>query len=262
MLWVERINRAMEEDRFYLYYQPIVALNEALHDKHYELLIRMKNDKGDLVPPGFFLPAAERYNLSCKIDHWVIQTFFSWLEAYSELLEQDISWGINLSGQSLSDGNLLQFVLEELNHKQIPPNKIYFEITETAAINNLNNATHFIKVLKDHGCNFALDDFGSGLSSFSYLKNLPVDYIKIDGIFVKDMANNNTDFAMVKAINDVSQVMGKKTIAEFVENDEIIVKLKQIGVDYAQGYGIDKPKPLVDFISNELKVECENEMNG
>ena len=247
MLWVERINRALEEDRFYLYYQPIVALNEALHDSHYELLIRMKDDKGDLVLPDFFLPAAEKYNLSSKIDHWVIQTFLSWLEAYSELLEQEINWGINLSGHSLSDENLLQFVIEELNHKQIPASKIYFEITETAAIGNLNNATHFIDTLKDHGCQFALDDFGSGLSSFSYLKNLHVDFLKIDGVFVKDIANNTTDFAIVKAINDVAQTMGKKTIAEFVENNEIIEKLKSIGVDYAQGYGISKPMPLSEW---------------
>jgi diguanylate cyclase (GGDEF)-like protein/PAS domain S-box-containing protein len=247
MLWVERINRALEEDRFYLYYQPIVALKEALHDTHYELLIRMKDDNGDLVPPGAFLPAAERYNLSSKIDRWVIQTFLSWFEAYSELLEQNNSWGINLSGHSLSDENLLQFVIEELNHKQIPANKIYFEITETAAIGNLNNATQFIDTLKKHGCRFALDDFGSGLSSFSYLRNLHVDFLKIDGMFVKEMVNNSTDFAMVKAINDVGQVMGKKTIAEFVENNEIVQKLKEIGVDYAQGYGICKPKPLTEY---------------
>jgi diguanylate cyclase (GGDEF)-like protein/PAS domain S-box-containing protein len=247
MLWVERINRALEEDRFYLYYQPIVALNEEAQDEHYELLIRMKDDAGDMVLPGAFLPAAERYNLSSKIDRWVIQIILTWLDAYSECLERECSWGINLSGQSLADADLLQFVIEEFDRKQIPPQKIYFEITETAAIANLENATRFVNSLKSHGCKFALDDFGSGLSSFSYLKNLPVDFLKIDGMFVKDIANDNIDFVMVKAINDVSHAMGKKTIAEFVENNEIIGKLNEIGVDYAQGYGICKPKPLSEF---------------
>lgn len=248
MLWVERINRALEEDRFYLYFQPIVALNDEIQDQHFELLIRLKDDAGDLVPPGAFLPAAERYNLSAKIDRWVIQIILTWLEAYPEYLEHDYNWGINLSGQSLTDSDLLQFIIEEFDRKQIPPQKIYFEITETAAIANLENATRFIKALESHGCRFALDDFGSGLSSFSYLKNLPVDFLKIDGMFVKEIAVNDTDFAMVKAINDIGHSMGKKTIAEFVENDEIIRKLKEIGVDYGQGYGICKPKPLTEFM--------------
>ena len=254
MLWVERINRALEEDRFYLYFQPIVSLNDELRDEHYELLIRMKDDAGDLVPPGAFLPAAERYNISNKIDRWVIQIILTWLEAYSEYLEYDYTWGINLSGQSLGDADLLQFVVEEFNRKKIPPHKVYFEITETAAIANLENATRFVNTLKKHGCRFALDDFGSGLSSFSYLKNLPVDFLKIDGVFVKEIATNNTDFAMVKAINDVSHSMGKRTIAEFVENNDIVLKLKEIGVDYAQGYGICKPQPLVEFTKrNDLR---------
>ena len=247
MLWVERINRALEEDRFYLFYQPIVALNDEIQDEHYELLIRLKDDTGDLIPPGAFLPAAERYNLSTKIDRWVIQITMTWLEAYPEYLERDCSWGINLSGQSLTDSDLLQFIIEEFDRKRIPPQKIYFEITETAAIANLENATRFISSLGNHGCRFALDDFGSGLSSFSYLKNLPVDFLKIDGMFVREIAVNNIDFAMVKAINDIGHSMGKKTIAEFVENDEIIRKLKEIGVDYGQGYGICKPKPLTEF---------------
>lgn len=247
MLWVERINRALEEDRFYLYHQPIVALKDEIQDAHYELLIRMKDDAGDLIPPGAFLPAAERYNLSSKIDRWVIQIILTWLEAYPEYLERDCNWGINLSGQSLTDSDLLQFIIEEFNRKQIPPQKIYFEITETAAIANLENATRFINALRNHGCRFALDDFGSGLSSFSYLKNLPVDFLKIDGVFVKEIAVNDIDYAMVKAINDIGHSMGKKTIAEFAENDEIIGKLKEIGVDYAQGYGICRPKPLTEF---------------
>jgi EAL domain-containing protein (putative c-di-GMP-specific phosphodiesterase class I) len=156
-------------------------------------------------------------------------------------------WGINLSGQSLADEELLDFVLDQFERKQILPEKICFEITETAAIANLKNATHFIKALKNEGCHFALDDFGSGLSSFAYLKNLPVDFLKIDGLFVKNMANDDIDFAMVKAINDVGQVMGKQTIAEFVEDDAIMKKLEIIGVNYAQGYGISEPKPLMEL---------------
>ncbi|MFQ5660370.1 MAG: EAL domain-containing protein [Gammaproteobacteria bacterium] len=247
MLWVERINRALEEDRFYLYYQPIVAINDNIQHEHYELLIRMMDEEGDLVPPGAFLPAAERYNLSTKIDRWVIQTTFSWLEAYSELLEFRCSWGLNLSGQSLADEGLLEFVIKDLARKKIPAEKIYFEITETAAIANLKNATRFISAMKDHGCRFALDDFGSGLSSFAYLKNLPVDYLKIDGAFVKNIVNDNTDFVMVKAINDIGHALGKTTIAEFAENNDIIMKLKHVGVDYAQGYGICKPHSLTEF---------------
>ncbi len=251
MSWVERINTALEEDRFILYYQPIVAIKNGSLDKHYELLIRMKDEKENIIPPGTFLPAAENYNLSSKIDRWVVQTTLSWLEAYADTLEQGLSWGINLSGQSLGDETLLRFIIEEFHHKQIRPDTVYFEVTETAAIANLDNAIHFINSMQKKGCRFALDDFGSGLSSFAYLKNLPVDLLKIDGVFVKEIAINNIDYAMVKAINDVAQAMGKKTIAEFVENNEIIEKLKTIGVDYAQGYGIDKPKPLADFYSEQ-----------
>ncbi len=247
MQWVQKVNRALEEDRFLLYYQPIVPINKDNKEKHFELLIRMKDDAGKLIPPGFFLPAVERYNLSSKIDRWVIHTTFFWLNAYNEYLEMDYHWGINLSGQSLGDMGLLQFIFEQLELNQIPPQKIYFEITETAAIANLGNATNFIDALREKGCQFALDDFGSGLSSFSYLKNLAVDYLKIDGVFVKDMATDKIDFAMVKAISEVGQAMGMKTIAEFVENAEIIEKLKQVGVDYAQGYGICKPQPLHEF---------------
>jgi diguanylate cyclase (GGDEF)-like protein/PAS domain S-box-containing protein len=247
MQWVEKVNRALEEDRFLLFYQPIVPIDKNNKEKHFELLIRMKDEAGKIVPPGFFLPAVERYRLSSKIDRWVIRTTFSWLDVYREYLEMDYRWGINLSGQSLDDMDLLQFVFDQLESNQIPPEKIYFEITETAAIANLVNATNFIAALRTKGCQFALDDFGSGLSSFSYLKNLAVDYLKIDGIFVKDMATDEIDVAMVKAISNVGQAMGMRTIAEFVENAEILEILGQIGVDYAQGYGICKPQPLHEF---------------
>lgn len=246
MKWIEYINRALEEDRFILYYQPILPLNPDVTEYHFELLIRMKDGSGKLVSPGEFLPAAEKYNISSKIDYWVIQTMFSWLEVYSELFDKDYRWGINLSGQSLSDQNLLQFVIEEMNRRDIRPDRIYFEITETAAIANFNNAVEFVNNLKKYGCRFALDDFGSGLSSFAYLKNISVDFLKIDGMFVKNMNNNDFDYSIVKAVNEVAHVLGIRTIAEFVENNEILDILKAENIDYAQGYAIDKPKPLTE----------------
>ena len=247
MLWVERINRALEEDRFYLYYQPIISLHEDIKERHFELLVRMKDKNEKLVPPDQFLRAAERFNLASKIDRWVIQTTFSWLEAYSELLDEDYCWGINLSGQSMADQALIQFVFEDMKRKQIPPHKIYFEITETTAITHIENAIRFINTLKKYKCKFALDDFGSGLSSFAYLKDLNVDYLKIDGSFVKNMLEDEVNLVITTAMNNVAHALGKKTIAEFVESDAIKAKLKEIGVDFAQGYGICKPRPLSEF---------------
>lgn len=247
MHWVERINRALEEDRLCLYAQPICPIGGAAQERHFELLIRMLGENGDIIPPGAFLPAAERYNLSRKIDRWVIETAFSWLQSDETLLGKGYLWGINLSGQSLADEGLIEFVIDQFERKGIPPEKIYFEVTETAAIANMKNANQFIKALQEKGSRFALDDFGSGLSSFAYLKNMPVDYLKIDGAFVKNLEHDIFDYAMVKAINDVGQTMGKQTIAEFVENDAILEKLKEIGVDYAQGYGIGKPQPLMEI---------------
>lgn len=247
MQWVERIYQALDEDRFCLYAQTIAPLDNSA-DIHYEFLIRMIDEKGELIPPGAFLPAAERYNLISRIDHWVIEKIFSLLEKNPEFLEKINFCSINLSGQSLTDSNILDFITMQLDLSGIDGSKICFEITETAAISNLNNATRFISVLKHLGCQFALDDFGSGLSSFAYLKNLPVDYLKIDGMFVKDIVDDPIDHAMVKSINEIGHVMGMKTIAEFVENDVIKGMLKEIGVNYAQGYGIGKPQPLDDLL--------------
>ena len=247
MLWVERIEYAMRENRMCLYYQPIVGIRPDIREQHYEILIRMADENGTMISPSTFLPAAERYNLSSRIDRWVISSTLEWLEKYSTRVEEDFCWGINLSGQSLADENLLGFVIRELDKYNIPPRHIYFEITETAAIANLKNAVRFITAMRGHGVRFALDDFGSGLSSFAYLKNLPVDFLKIDGIFVRGIVHNDTDYAMVKAINDVGKAMGKQTIAEFVEDFAIIEKLREIGVDFAQGYGICRPMPLAEF---------------
>lgn len=242
MHWVARIAKAFEEERFVLYYQPIVPLASGDQDaEHIEILIRLLDESNQMVPPGFFIPAAERYNLMRSIDRWVVTHTFNWLVANPE---RDIICAINLSGQSIGDDQFLHFLFNQFKGTGVSPNKICFEITETAAISNIGKANDFICELKAIGCRFSLDDFGSGLSSFSYLKNLPVDYLKIDGIFVKDMERAPIDCAMVEAINSIGHVMGIKTIAEYVENDAIFEKIKAIGVDYAQGYGIAKPAPL------------------
>lgn len=245
MQWVARINHALPEDRFLLYRQDIISINENCNEGgHYELLLRLEED-GQIFPPGAFLPAAERYNLSSKIDRWVVAKALHYLAEDTSRVAGLYQCAINLSGQTLNDDDFLGFVIAKLKETGVPPEKICFEITETAAIVNLTNASNIIKNLKEIGCLFSLDDFGSGLSSFAYLKNLPVDFLKIDGMFVKDIVSDPIDFAMVKSINDIGHVMGKKTIAEFVENAEILEKLRSIGVDYAQGYGIAKPIPLV-----------------
>lgn len=246
MLWVSRINQALEENRFQLYRQKIAPVFEQNKGEHYEILLRMIDESGNIVGPGAFIPAAERYKLSDKLDRWVVNTTLSWLHNHTDKLEQLDMCSINLSGQSFADENLLAFIKRQFDKYSVPPEKICFEVTETAAIANLDTAKVIIDSLKELGCRIALDDFGSGLSSFAYLKNLPVDYLKIDGAFVKEIAQDPTDYAMVKSINDVGQVMGKQTIAEFVEDDEILNHLREIGVNYAQGYGIGKPEALTE----------------
>ncbi|MFC1610474.1 EAL domain-containing protein [Myxococcota bacterium] len=248
--WVTRIHRALEEGHFSLYIQPIspVASREA-QGAHYELLLRMTDERGHIVLPGDFLPSAERYELATKIDGWVVHAMFEWLARHPDHLEQLHLCEINLSGHSLGNEEFLRAVIREFDETNIPATKICFEVTETAAIANLTRAMDFIQTLKARGCRFALDDFGSGLSSFAYLKNLPVDFLKIDGLFVKNIAANPTDLALVRSINEIGHTMGKLTIAEFVENAAIFEKLKlpEIGVDYAQGYHIGRPRPLSEL---------------
>jgi len=249
MRWVARINRALEEDRFELCYQPIVRSDGGRDDgTHYELLLRMVSEDGTTVAPGSFLPAAERYNLAPRLDRWVIATAFDWLAAHPRHLERLFVCSINLSGHSLGDETFRDFVLERFAGSCVRTEQICFEITETAAISNLAGATRFIRTLKRKGCRFALDDFGSGLSSFAYLKTLPVDYLKIDGVFVKDVERDPIDLALVRSINEIGQVMGKQTIAEFVENDAVLAHVREAGVDYVQGYGIGAPRPLARLL--------------
>jgi diguanylate cyclase (GGDEF)-like protein/PAS domain S-box-containing protein len=270
MQWVARINQALEEDRFCLSVQPIRALSEfnpesasSTPESHthgyYELLLRMRDAGGRLVPPGAFLPAAERYSLSVRLDRWVVEKIFSWLDEHPEQLDRLSMCSINLSGHSIADEEFLPFVISKLDGTNVPAEKLCFEITETAAITNLVRATRFITALKGWGCCFALDDFGSGLSSFAYLKQLDVDFLKIDGVFVKDIVADPINLAMVKSINDIGQVMGKRTIAEFVENDGILDKLREVGVDYVQGYRVGKPAPLDCLLTLEPIEEAHSD---
>jgi len=229
--------------------------------EHFELLIRMIGEDGEIILPGAFLPSAERYNLICQLDKWVISNAMSLLKSHPEFLNRIDFISINLSGQSITDERFLEFVLNEIHDLKGNATKICFEITETAAITNLFLAGKFISELRKLGCRFALDDFGSGLSSFGYLKNLAVDYLKIDGVFVKDIVFDPIDRAMVKSINEIGQVMGMETIAEFVETEEIKIMLKEIGVDYAQGYGIHKPQPFTTVLMIENNTGNFNSSN-
>ena len=244
MGWVNRIREAIDNDQFELYSQQIINIEDPHAAQNCcELLIRLiEGDK--VILPGAFLPAAERFDLATRIDKWVVTNAIDWL-VLEQSNSQSLSYcSINLSGHSLSDDDFLSFVLQTLSSNDIDCQAICFEVTETAAVANLASATYFIEQVKAMGCSFSLDDFGSGVSSFTYLKNLPVDYVKIDGSFVKDIADDPIDRAMVRSINEIAHLMGKKTIAEFVENDQILALLREIGVDYAQGFGIGKPAKL------------------
>ncbi len=245
MRWVNRIRLALEEDRFCLDGQPIVNLHGPRPaGAFFELLLRMETADGRRFAPGEFLGAAERYDLATLLDRWVLVAACDWLRGAPRRLDQVGRCSINLSGQSLADRDFLRFVLCQLEEKQIPPEKICFEITETAAIADLSRATRFIQALRSLGCRFALDDFGTGFSSFAYLKSLPVDYLKIDGIFVVGVLEKRFDRAVVRSIVELSRLVGMKTIAECVENHQVLRKLEQLGVDYAQGYAVGRPRPL------------------
>jgi diguanylate cyclase (GGDEF)-like protein/PAS domain S-box-containing protein len=247
MEWVSRIQTALDQDRFCLYAQDIVPVAQgAFTGKHVELLVRMLDEEGKMIAPLAFIPAAERYNLMPAIDRWVVRTGFRRLAQMRELGQ----WGpkdlcaINLSAASLGEESSFDFIVKQFEEYAIPYSNVCFELTETAAISIIAKAAQFMHELRKLGCRFALDDFGAGMSSFAYLKHLPVDLLKIDGTFVKDMANDPIDAAMVEAINGIGHVMGKHTIAEFVENAAVLAELQRIGVDFAQGYGIAKPVPF------------------
>lgn len=244
MQWVSEIQKALEENRFVLYQQTILPSDPSNREnQHFEILVRMKDSQNNIIPPGAFLPAAEHYGLMGDLDRWVIRSTFKWLTSQiNNNINIDLC-SINLSGQSIGDDNIYQFIMEQQTEFQIDPKMICFEVTENAAVMHLNKAVSFIQQLRGHGFLFALDDFGTGMSSFEYLKNLPVDFLKIDGSFVKDIIDDPIDHAMVKSINEIGHIMGLKTIAEYVENKAIQEELISLDVDYLQGYGISKPKP-------------------
>jgi len=249
MKWVSRISRAVEEDRLELFFQPIIGIGDP-KDKlpgHYELLLRMRDEKGELVSPNQFIPAAERYNLMSTLDRWVIREALSKLADRSSDGDARYTLAINLSGTSLSEDRFLEDVIKELTKQKLPRGAICFEITETAAISNLSRVVHFMNSVKKLGCKFSLDDFGTGLSSFTYLKNLPVDYIKIDGHFIRNVAEDPIDESMVKAISEVGHAMGIETIAERVETKQVLEKLGTLGIEYAQGYYIARPASVQEF---------------
>ena len=245
MQWAARINNALEEDRFEIFRQTILPLQGPDTGAHYELLLRMRDEAGKIVAPYDFITAAERYGITPQIDRWVIENAFRWLVSEADEREKLAMCSINLSGQSLGDDKFLPYVIDQFHRSGLDATKICFEITETAAIASFSQANRFIQALKELGCKFALDDFGTGLSSFGYLKHFPVDYLKIDGSFVKEILHDPIDREMVRSINEIGHLTGKQTIAEFAENLEIINMLRSLGVDYAQGYGVSQPQRVL-----------------
>jgi diguanylate cyclase (GGDEF)-like protein/PAS domain S-box-containing protein len=261
--WVGRIQRALEERRFVLYYQPILPVDRSSRRRsHGEILLRMMGEDGQIILPGAFMPAAERYHLISRIDQWVVRESLRWLGEHPLLLEASEFWAINLSGQSLGSPGMLEFIIEQMEVSAVPAEKLCFEVTETSAIANFARAGDFIERLRERGCRFALDDFGTGVSSLAYLKILPVDLIKIDGMFIRDIARDDVDAVSVRSIAEIAHASGKLTVAEFVETEEIDGKLKALGIDFAQGFYHGKPRPLADLASLAERHDTAPELDA
>ncbi|HEY1900703.1 MAG TPA: EAL domain-containing protein [Steroidobacteraceae bacterium] len=241
--WAARLTRAVEENRLELFYQPIVPIADAGPKDFHELTVQLRDDDGRLVPAGEFIPAAERYNVMPAIDRWVILRALERLRDAPTGPAASPVLAVNLSGNSLSDPSFLEFVVEHAGAPDVA-RRLCFEITETAAVTNWSNALYFMKELQQRGCRFALDDFGSGLASFMYLRTLPVDYLKIDGQFVAEVASNPVDRNMVEAICKIARSLGIFTVAECVESEPVLAELKRIGVDFVQGYYLARPQPI------------------
>ena len=255
MQWVARLTSALSAGRFHLYAQPIFSVHdEASANECYELLLRMEDEQGELILPGTFLPAAERFGLARQLDQWVVSAGLEWLSRHPQLLARADFLSINLSGQSLGHEEFARFLIGELQQNRIAASKLCFEITETAVISNLDSARRFLLSLQQLGCRLALDDFGSGLSSFAYLKTPPVNFVKIDSQFIKDIIDDPIDKAMVRPINEIAHVMGIRTIAEFVEHKEILAILREIGVDMAQGSALGRPAPIDDLVNRSIST--------
>lgn len=261
IVWGRRLKTAFEDNLFQLFAQPIHPLEAEEFAKpfwHYEVLIRMHNREGEWVSPGEFLPAAEQHNMMLLIDKWVVAEVVKHIKLVADIKPLPV-FSVNLSGHSLSNTHFLDYVLHVLKKSQVNPHMICFEVTETVAVNDLNLATKFISTLRQLGCSFSLDDFGTGVSTYGYLKSLEVNYLKIDGSFVKDMASDPVSYEMVRSINQVGHVMGLEVIAEYVENDQIVELLREIGVNHGQGYGIAKPEPIENVIKRHLSRPESNE---
>jgi len=257
--WIGRVQQALRDDSFELHCQPVLPISKNRGAPHFEILLRMLDDDGEILAPALFMPAAERYQLMPLVDRWVIRNSLRALGAvWPSILATEAVFCLNLSGQSLTNTGFLAFVADELYQAGLPPENICFEITETAAISNIDEATMFMEALKDVGCRFALDDFGAGLSSFGYLKMLPVDYLKIDGSFVREVTTDKVSRSMVNAICQIGKTMGLQMVAEYVGDDETIYVLKRAGVDFVQGFHIGKPAPLkeiTDLLQDRSKAE-------
>ena len=248
MHWVSKLTRACDEGRFELFYQPIVPIGATANDReHFELLLRLRDESGVLVAPAEFIPAAERYDIMPSVDRWVVRHALEHVVHRIGSGIKPFTVTVNLSGTSLNDERFLDYLIAELSGHELAAGAICFEITETAAIANLGNVVYFMRELKTRGCHFALDDFGSGLSSFMYLKTLPVDYLKIDGQFVENVTRDQVDRSMVEAIGQIGKAMGIQTIAERVESAEVLTELARLGIGYAQGFHIAKPRSIQDF---------------
>jgi EAL domain-containing protein (putative c-di-GMP-specific phosphodiesterase class I) len=243
----------MTDERFCLYFQPIIPIKPNAGIGEYgEILLRMSDEKGKLILPGAFLPSAERYAQMLMIDRWVLGQCLGLLKANSRN-DRQFTYAVNLSGQALGDENFLDFAVDKIQKTNVIPSQICFEITESVALADMKHVMRFISTLKALGCQFSLDGFGSGLTSFGYLKNIPLDYLKIDGRLIKNIALDPIDQSMVESIQRIGQLMGLKTIAEWAENAETYNMLETMGVDYVQGFWLAKPKPINQFnVSNKF----------
>jgi len=249
MEWATKIDKALDEDALFLRCQKIAPTQPYLDQRpHYEILLGISDELGGAKSLGDFIQAAEQHNRMAAVDRWVIQTSFEWLAKYEDSITDISDFSINLSGQSLNNEQLIEFIYQQANRTSVPIERVCFEVTETAGVTNLSDTADFIETIKGTGCKFSLDDFGTGMSSYSYLKSLPVDYLKIDGIFIKDIANNRNDYAVVKSICEIGHFMEKQVVAEFVQDEKSAAILKEIGVDFLQGYGIAKPHKLDDLL--------------
>lgn len=243
MIWAARLTEALDRDQLQLRCQRIEPMNGD-GPPAYEVLISVQGENGELIPPAEFVQAAERYNRMHAVDRWVITNVLRWMHAHPDVVNQVDHMSINLSGHSLNDPTLTEFLFEQFQRYPVPRGRVCFEVTETTAITSLEDAADFIQALQDMGCRFSLDDFGSGLASYRYLKHLPVNYIKIDGSFILDVNDDPADLALVRSINEMGHLMGKQTIAECVEDDAVRASLAEIGVDFVQGFGVERPRML------------------